>query len=288
MGSTISRNLVGLRNPIIVTDLDGTLLDFSDFSFEAAKPSLNLLKAKNIPVIFCSSKTPDEIVYWRRKLRNNAPFVCENGAAVYLPRKSFPNLPKNLKDWRDFAFKILGSERSRLRRVFENVRSETGIDMTGFSDMDILRIKEICGFASVRQARLSAARLYSEPFIFGEHVMESEITGAIQRFAKMGLRVIRGRRLFHLAGNNDKGLAVDYLRGVYQKKLGMRPAVIGLGDSKNDIEMLKAADLSYLVMGKNRRYDEDVVKVVRPHLAGAPGPEGWQRAISSLFSNSTD
>ena len=46
---------------IVFTDLDGTLLDHDDYSFEAARPALAKLETLNIPVILTTSKTATEV-----------------------------------------------------------------------------------------------------------------------------------------------------------------------------------------------------------------------------------
>ncbi len=45
---------------IIFTDLDGTLLD-EDHSINKTKPTLKQIKALDIDIVFCSSKTRKEI-----------------------------------------------------------------------------------------------------------------------------------------------------------------------------------------------------------------------------------
>ena len=42
---------------MIVTDLDGSLLDHHDYNWDAASEWLARLKQQAIPVVFCSSKT---------------------------------------------------------------------------------------------------------------------------------------------------------------------------------------------------------------------------------------
>jgi len=78
-----------MKKIIIFTDLDGTLLDNSSYSFEAALPALQLIKEKNIPLIICSSKTRKEIEHYRKKLYNLHPFISENGGGIFIPKGYF-------------------------------------------------------------------------------------------------------------------------------------------------------------------------------------------------------
>ena len=71
---------------IVVTDLDASLLDES-YSYEAASETLEALQAKDIPVVWNSSKTLDEMIemtkdwQWKRK----PILVGENGATLAFP-----------------------------------------------------------------------------------------------------------------------------------------------------------------------------------------------------------
>ena len=71
--------------PVIITDLDGTLLDHDTYSYEAAAHALAEITLRGIPLILNSSKTRSEIEELRERLLNDHPFVVENGAAVYSP-----------------------------------------------------------------------------------------------------------------------------------------------------------------------------------------------------------
>ena len=71
---------------IIFTDLDGTLLDKETYSFELARPALQMIKQKGIPLVLSSSKTRTEIELYRKELENAHPFVSENGGAVFVPK----------------------------------------------------------------------------------------------------------------------------------------------------------------------------------------------------------
>ncbi len=55
-----------------------------------------------------------------------------------------------------------------------------------------------------------------------------------------GLHWTQGR-VFHIMGKHDKGRAVHMLISLYQQQFG-DVASIGLGDSLNDLAMLKAVD----------------------------------------------
>ena len=64
---------------IIFTDLDGTLLDHTTYSFDAAIPMLDYIKVNKIPLIIVTSKTKDEVLRIQKLLDMKGPFIVENG-----------------------------------------------------------------------------------------------------------------------------------------------------------------------------------------------------------------
>ena len=52
---------------VVFSDLDGTLLDHSTYSWKAAAPALAALRDRGIPLILASSKTSAEIAESRLK-----------------------------------------------------------------------------------------------------------------------------------------------------------------------------------------------------------------------------
>jgi mannosyl-3-phosphoglycerate phosphatase len=285
MKSHISKSAIDPSKLMVVTDLDGTLLDFENYTYEPAKPALRLLRKLGVPVICCSSKTSREIEYWRKKLGLLTPFIAENGAAVFLPADQFGGLRGEFIRRGQYLVRELGPARSKLRTVFEKVRREMRVGITGFSDMDTPTVKSLCGFATIQQAKIAADREYSEPFVFPRQIEDKTISDVLARFEEYQLKVIRGRRFFHLVGDINKGRAVEFLKCMCSEIGQAREQTIGIGDSTNDLEMLNAVDFPVLVMAKNRRYNADVKTRIDPILAGAVGPKGWNRAIEMLVSD---
>lgn len=277
---------VDTRQIMLVTDLDGTLLDFEDYSFDAAEPILRRLRKLRVPVICCSSKTSREIVYWRRRLRLTDPFISENGSALFLPVGKFGRTGTNLTRRGSYLVQELGAPRNVLRSVLEEVRQQSRIPITGFSDMHPRIVKSLCGFKTIQQAKIAADREYSEPFVFPPDTDSETVNRVILRFENHGLKVIRGKRFFHLVGRVDKGVAIRALQEKYIEIGQRRTITIGIGDSRNDLEMLRSVDIPILVMGKNRRYDRFVKESAAPLLAGAPGPRGWSLAVEKLLKES--
>ena len=74
---------------MLVTDLDGTLLDHDSYDYAAARPCIEHLDELGWPLVLSSSKTASEMKALREALGNSAPFVVENGSAIFIPEGAF-------------------------------------------------------------------------------------------------------------------------------------------------------------------------------------------------------
>ena len=270
--------------PIIFTDLDGTLLDYHTYSFTAALPALELIKEKNIPLILCSSKTKAEIEHWRAKLDNPHPFISENGGGIFIPRAYFSENDLNAVVQRQeqtgsYTVLILGTSYASLRRALEELRRE-GFEIKGFGDMDVAEVAQITEL-SLEEAALAMRREFDEPFVFSG--AGKRIKALLAAIEKKGMHCIAGGRLLHLTGYNDKGTAVTILTELYRKTLG-KIVTCGLGDSPNDFPMLERTDHPILVRNYQGKHDS---RIMLPNLIKAEGigPEGWCKAVLSVIKN---
>ncbi|MBI4378570.1 MAG: HAD-IIB family hydrolase [Nitrospinae bacterium] len=280
---------------IIFTDLDGTLLDHLSYSHHAASHALKLIKGKGIPLIICSSKTRAEILPIRRRLMNKDPFISENGGAFYIPdryfRFSYP-FQKKIKRYKVIE---IGTPHKILLNVLREIKDETGVSIEGISEMSI---QEIMDFTSLtkREAALAKKRGYSEPFLIypahnllrrdsSQRVMcgvkdeRSWINIVKREILKKGFKFSYGGRFFHIMKDNDKGKAVKILKKLYAQKYG-NIKTIGIGNSLNDLPMLKAVDIPVLVKNYDGRYERGI-RLKNLYLADGIGPEGWNNFIIS-------
>lgn len=262
---------------IILTDLDGTLLDSRTYSFEPALPALKRLRELDIPLIICSSKTRAEIELIRNALQNDGPFVSENGGAVFVPHGYFDfTFPHTCSKGGYFVIE-LGADYATLRAALKRVQTETGARLIGFGDMSAQEISELTGL-SIEDAELAKMREYDEPFII-KSGREDEVIYAIRL---KGYHVTKGRFL-HIIGKSNKGRAVTILKGLFRRKHG-EIKTIALGDAWNDLSMLEKADIAIIVKKPDGTYDSDVV-VHRLRKAEGIGPEGWNRAVLEILSS---
>ncbi|MFH1642131.1 MAG: HAD-IIB family hydrolase [Nanoarchaeota archaeon] len=227
---------------IIFTDLDGTFLD-KNYSFSDALPALNLIKKKKIPLIFCTSKTEAETLYWQQKIGISYPFIVENGSAIIFPDNKLRNI-------------ILGTNYSLLKQKLEKIEYNTHSKFEYMSNMTVKELVDYTGL-SVEQAKMAKTRLYSESFL----ICRGSPQKVRDHIKKAGLVYTRATLFHHILGDTDKGKAVRVLTGVLRKQYG-QIKTISFGDSFNDKPMLKATSKSYLIKNGPFEWNQIILKII--------------------------
>jgi mannosyl-3-phosphoglycerate phosphatase len=266
-----------MTKSVIFTDLDGTLLHPKTYSFEEARAALREIVKRKIPLVLCSSKTRAEIEVWRKRLDNGHPFISENGGGVFIPGEYFPfpagGLPRS-----EYLVTILGLPYDRIRKTFTSLREELDAHVRGFGDMDTDEVAKLTGL-SREDAALAKEREFDEPFVLEQPFANTD--AFLRAIEARGCHWTRGR-FHHITGENDKGKAALLLKELYQKQYGP-VTTIGLGDSLNDLPLLRVVDYPVLVRKEDGSYDENISL---PNLirADGVGPLGWNRAVTRFLA----
>ncbi|MBI5640529.1 MAG: HAD-IIB family hydrolase [Nitrospirae bacterium] len=269
---------------IIFTDLDGTLLDYDNYSFEKALPALKLIREKNIPLILCSSKTRTEIEYYRRKLDNRHPFISENGGGIFIPKSYFEFIPSEgslpIEEDTNYYVIRLGARYADLRKAIEELQNN-GFEIRGFGDMTAGELADMANM-DIDEAVMAKERNFDEPFVYKGP--SRELPHLFSSITQKGFTYTQGR-FFHILGNSNKGKAVSVLAALYRRQHG-NIRTIALGDSPNDIPMLEKVDVPVLVQKQNGLYEPqvDMPKLVK---ADGVGPGGWNSALIDLLNKQT-
>lgn len=263
------------KKTIIVSDLDGTLLDEATYSHAGAQSALCLIAESGTPLVLCSSKSRAEIEIYRCRIKNSHPFIAENGGGIFIPKEYFP-ATYDAVEYGDYRLISLGMHYAEIRNQFIRLREQHGVNVRGFGDMTIAEIATLTGLPE-SEATLSKQRDFDEPFIFEGEPDESFLSA----IKASGLCWTQGR-IFHVMGNHDKGRAVSILISLYKKQHG-DIASIGLGDGLNDLPLLMAVDHPVLVMHKDGSFDK---RISFPQLLKTqlPGPAGWNEAVLQLLA----
>ena len=265
---------------VIFSDLDGTLLDHNTYSFNAADQALDILRKKDIPLVLCTSKTRKEIEFYRDKLENRCPFISENGGGIFIPDSYFSKQFEYDRKVNGYKVIDLGTSRDELSAALKSIGQEAGIQIKGFSEMDVSEIADLTGLDE-DTAKLAMERDHSEPFIIPDG--EKYAATIEEKINLKGYRHTRGGRFHHILGDNDKGKAVMILSNIYRLEFS-EIKTVALGDSLNDLPMLEAVDVPILVQKPDGSYDPEI-KLQNLTLAQGIGPSGWNSSILKYFMN---
>jgi len=250
---------------LIFTDLDGTLLDHKNYSFEEAQEMLTFIKKHNIPLIIVTSKTKDEVIKLQKKLDIKYPFIIENGAGVFIPTKE------------RYEMIALGKKYEDTLKQFHKYSKTTPIK--GFHEMSDDEVAKLTGL-SISKASLAKKRTFSEPFIIDDI---SKIKSLKEQAKKDGYDIVKGGRFYHLiTQGQDKANALKVVKKYYEDIDNKSYRTIALGDGENDLTMLNASDQAVLIKRFDNTYiDCDIKDVIRTDFIG---PKGWNESLKRYFS----
>ena len=262
---------------VVFTDLDGTLLERKTYSAAKSRKAINELKKMGIPLIFCSSKTKREIEIYRKRLGNRAPFIAEDGSAIYIPKNYF-NFRFDYSR-KDGKYKVieLGVPVHHILH-FNRFLKMKGIDIIGFNDVTPEYIKAITNLP-YSEAKLTKKRSYSEPLLLLDRKQEKRLRDLV---SSHGLNVLKAGMFYIIVGKTSKGTAARKLLHLFRKKFGGVES-IAFGNSENDFEMLKTADKGFLVQKPDRKYESP-----RFRKAKGIGPEGFSNIILEILAQSVN
>lgn len=267
---------------LVVSDLDGTLLDEETYDVAPARPALDALRVHRIGLVLCSSKTRAEMEPLARDLGLDTPLIVENGGALVFAAGALPELPPGGRREGDRVVVPLGCPRSDLLAALPEVAGSAGVAVRPFAAMSIEEIAELTGLSADAAAQ-ARRREWDEPF-----VIESEADpGTDERLEaaarRLGLRVTRGGRLHHLTGPTDKGEAVRALLRLLP--LDLHGRTVGLGDAANDLPLLKAVDRPIVMPRRGGGIDATLATALPDaERARAAGPGGWAAAVLDVLA----
>ena len=264
------------RAVVVVSDLDGTLLDHETYSADAAVPALDRLRDAGIPLVLCTSKTRAELEPLRQALGNTHPFIVENGGDVFVPLGYFPFAIDAAERRDGYDVLVLGDRYEDLVAALRRASAASGVAVRGFAGMTDDEVARETGLSRLA-AQAARQREFDEPFVIGDADRESDLLRAIER---EGAGWTRGGRFHHIMGGSDKARAVRVLLDLYRRQLGAIRAV-GLGDAPNDASFLQVVDVPILVRSPRIGRLRQLV----PGGAVTPldGPAGWNAAILAVL-----
>lgn len=262
---------------VVMTDLDGTLLDEDMFTCSPIEHSIKDYLEQGLTIILNSSKTEDEIREFCKELGEPFPFICENGAAFHNSNKSVET-NRLLNDYRIFGISIPKIEEIWVTKITNQLRN-----LCKFIDeMPKPNQTEILGLSGSALDR-AMNRKYSRLFIFNGTA--SQFIELNREVIKCKLKITQGGRVMSLSGRHGKS---QYHQIIKNQALVNHEKIIfvGIGDSKNDIEMLSVSDIACIIPPKNRLpLNKSSFKNNNfVYESKQPAPIGWIEAIDASIN----
>ena len=264
---------------LVVTDLDGSLLDHYTYSYKAAEPMLERLRVMGVPVVLCSSKTRAEMQVLRKRLKLDSSYIVENGAAVYLPKSACTEAPPKALDAGEDWCRAFGERRDHWQELLCALPDELRAAYRKFSNMSVGQIADLTGLP-YDDAKRASLREFGEPLQWrGSDDLREQL---IETLETKGAKVLAGGRFLHVGGDWDKGSALDWVADHSAAISGVRPITIALGDSQNDVAMLEAADYAIVI----RSPVHQPPKLLRNDgviVTENTGPLGWSEGLTQIL-----
>ena len=260
---------------LVITDLDGTLLDPNTHEWEPAQSWLARLTDHQVPVILSSTKTAAEIIAIQDALGlSGQPFIAENGAIIQLDAA--------WEDSPDFPRLLNGVPHDDILAVINRLRNEHGYKLFCFSDVDEKTIAEWTGF-SPKLAAMAKLLEASETVIWRDS--DENLARFTASLEALGLMMIEGGRFWHvLDARGGKGQAVNWLKEQYRKREGKLRTTLGLGDGPDDASLLDNVDLAVVMKGLSRQgvmlKHDDPDRVYRTTESG---PAGFREGLDHFL-----
>lgn len=296
------------QNSYVITDLDGSLLDHSSYSFEASLPGIERLNDLSIPWSVCTSKTWSEVRELLPNLKNSWPAIVENGGGIYIPERLCQ--PNSVFKWTNdltssfqkadegYVCLPLGASREKINKAIgllnEKFKFET------FSSLSAEEVSTITGL-DLASARKASTRDFSENLVFrtenkGSNLPDKQTSEAISGVLNEleGVKVQVGGRFISIIGESDKGHAAGFLIDSLSRKPS---SVVSLGDGRNDLPLFLRSDYAVVLRSPvNEPPLAELEKLTSTTknslktfwLSAKLGPEGWSEEVGLLLDRKTN
>ncbi len=247
---------------VVLTDLDGTLLEPDGTLRREARDAVSSLLLRGIAVSLLTSKTPAELGVIMADLELRGPSAFENGAGI---RHAEGEL-----ELTGAAVPV-----SDLRQVLRYLRARTGIPVRSLEELDdaeLTAITRLSGSALSRvRQRHATLPLAVDPRY------DKALRRALPRVPEV--RLVRGNRFLHLQGQHDKADVVPRLLELGGRHDG---GVVACGDAPNDAKLLAAASIRIIVPSTAGPHPELTSRFPDAIVAPYPHGKGWAAAVNAL------
>lgn len=262
---------------IFYSDIDGTITeDGKNFVF--VFPTVEKIKKSNDALVLVSSKSPASINEIRKNFNLDTPFICENGGGIIIP--------KDNKELIEFTFKIFSFFENKYslkfipeglmiaiaeekEKIFDEINNLISFFKKKYKLGEFLIFPDFVSKEKIHKLKnyfsgwklaeieknVSTHRYFDIGFQFKKNLsipkkIRDEFLDCLK---KRGISVQEGGLFYHAIKGSDKGKAVKLLTAILKDFWNEELLTIGIGDGKNDLEMLLVVDYGFNVKNKKNK-----------------------------------
>jgi len=239
---------------------------FPHLSYTLALGAFRLGMGAAVSLVLCSSKTRAEVETIQQALGIHHPFVCESGAATFVPAGYFPFDVPQARDLAGYQAVEFGRPHAEIAQALRRTAARLRVDMVAFGDMSVDEVARDCHL-SLLQARLAKLPEYGERFRVRDRraAARGRLFDALQA---SHLRCTGGAHFDYVGAPVENSLGVALLRTLYHRAFGA-VVTVGLADAMADDNLLQLVDRRVIVG------DEDPAR-------GGVDVAAWARAIVDI------
>jgi mannosyl-3-phosphoglycerate phosphatase len=272
---------VGTGTLLIVSDVDGTLLD-AQGRLPADPATLRTHIADRLGplaartrIAFASSRTLPELALLQRALGIPGPCIAEDGALLAVDAADGLSIdtgvPSAVRAGRRTVHAVpIGATADTLRDALAPALAGTAIDVATTDAPHRARL----GFSHTRSRRALFARQGSV-LLDLDGATDTQRERLHHAVRDAGITVKRGGRWHTAVRGASKGDALDRLRAAVAAREAAPPFVIAIGNEENDVSLLQRADLPVVIGNPGRGPHPALAAIAGARCLTTSGHLGW-------------
>jgi mannosyl-3-phosphoglycerate phosphatase len=233
---------------VIFADVDGVLATRAAETFAADLAMLDGL-APRVAVVLCSGRTRPEIEHLWQVPGMHHPFICEFGAAAFVPDGYFPIGIPSSTTVAGYQVVEFGRSSASIVDVLKRTAERQGVPIRCFSEMSVEEVARERRL-SLLGARLAKLRDYGEWFRVEDPRSEARLR-FLDALRASHLRCISGAGFDHVGAAVDFSIGVGLLRTLYRRAYGT-VVTVGVADWRSDGDLLQLVEYPVALESRER------------------------------------
>ena len=265
---------------LIFTDIDGTFISNETFDEGLNTETVAELEQAQHLVVFNTSKTFDEVDYFQKRIKTSLSFICETGGGIYLANNHFKT-PESSRGEYQVLYES-GKIKEYKNQIQSKINKNFRDDLIFFDDLSVDEQSSLSGLSG-HDLELASRRDFS--ILIKWKSTKSKYDEFKLFLKQFKLNLITGGRFSHICSEHDKGNATKLFTEKTKNFFNNSNIItVGIGDSKNDFEMLNEVDFPCIVKSPNNHSLKDSLNSKNITFSDHEAPSGWIECIEKVVT----